>query len=216
MRRTELEHGDTIRIVRLEIDPENEENVNRWYNEEHEPLLRKVPGVIATFKGKLLHENGQKYCFLYVHENLDVQKSDLYRETSLTKWAKEVRPFLKNFDWRNYKAIVPSRLPLNLKKGNIIRTVEFNVARENEQEFNDWFTRGHIPALAKVPGMMNIWFAVNLGDTAQKYLAVYFQENLSVQQRQDYKEAFQTNRLKKPSSFLIDDIVTNYEVYVDV
>jgi len=215
MKRTEVEYGDTIRIVRLEIDPENEENVNRWYNEEHEPLLRKVPGVIATFKGKILDENGQKYCFLYVHENLDVQKSDLYGETSSTKWAKEVRPFLKNFDGRNYKVVVPSRLPLNLKKGNIIRRVEFDVAREHEQEFNDWFTKEHIPALSKVPGMMNIWLAVNLGDTAQKYLAVYFQENISVQQLQDFKEAFQTNWLKKPLSFLKDHIVTNYEVYVD-
>ncbi len=64
MKRTEVEYGDIIRIVRLEIDPENEENVNRWYNGEHEPLLRKVPGVIATFKGKNFNEKGQKYFFI--------------------------------------------------------------------------------------------------------------------------------------------------------
>jgi L-rhamnose mutarotase len=214
MKRTEVEYGDIIRVVRLEIDPENEENVNRWYNEEHELLLRKVPGVIATFKGKILYENGQKYCFLYVHENLDVQKSDLYRETSSTKWAKEVRPVLKNFDGRNYKVIVPGHLPLNLKKGNIIRTVEVKVPPEKEQDFNNWYTKEHIPTISKVPGMMTIWLAVNLGETGQKYLIVYFQKNISVQQREDYKEMFQTS-WQKILPFLKNLTSTNYEVYTD-
>lgn len=90
---SEVERGNLIRIVRVDVDPQNEGEFNRWYNEEHEPLLRKVPGVIATFKGKNLGEKGQKYFFLYVHKNLDVQKADLYREASATKWAKRGEAF---------------------------------------------------------------------------------------------------------------------------
>jgi hypothetical protein len=211
----EVERGNIIRIVRVDIDPQNEGEFNRWYNEEHEPLLQKVPGVIATFKGKNLGEKGQKYFFLYVHKNLDVQKSDIYREASATKLAKEVRPFLKNFDGRNYEVIVPGTLSLNIKKGNIIRTVEVNVASEQEPDFNDWYNKEHIPTLLKVPGVMAIWRAVNLGEKGQKYLTVYFQESMSVQQREDYKKASQTDWLKKLLPFLKDLVGTNYEVYID-
>lgn len=208
----EVERGNLIRSVRVDVDPQNEGEFNRWYNGEHEPLLRKVPGVIATFKGKNLGEMGQKYFYLYVHKNIDVQKSEIYREASATKLAKEVRPFLKNFDGRNYDVIVPGPLPLNLKKGNIIRTVEVNVASEQEQDFNDWYNKEHIPTLLKVPGVMAIWRGVNLGEKGQKYLTVYFQESMFVQQREDYKKASQTDWIKRLMPFLKDLAGTNYEV----
>ena len=208
----EAERGNLIRIVRVDVDPQNEGEFNRWYNEEHEPLLRKVPGVIATFKGKNLGEKGQKYFYLYVHKNMDVQKSEIYREASATKWAKEVRPFLKNFEGRNYEVILPGPLPRSVDKGNIIRTVEVNVAPEQEQDFNDWYNKEHIPTLIKVPGVMTIWRATNLGEKGQKYLTVYFQENMSVQQREDYKKASQTDWIKRLMPFLKDLAGTNYEV----
>ncbi len=210
----EIEKGNIIRIVRVDVDPQKEGEFNRWYNEEHEPLLQKAPGVVATYKGRNLGEKGQRYFFLYVHKNMDVQKSDTYREASATKWAKEVRPFLKDFDGRNYEVIVPGPLPANLVKGNIIRTVEVNVAPEQEQDFNDWYNKEHIPTLKNVPGVMAVWRAVNLGEKGQKYLTVYFQENISVQQRDDYKKASQTDWLKKLLPFLKDLTGTNYEVYM--
>jgi antibiotic biosynthesis monooxygenase (ABM) superfamily enzyme len=209
----EIERGNIIRIVKVDVDPENEMEFNRWYNEEHEPLLQKVPGVIATFKGKNLGEKGQKYFFLYVHKNIEIQKSDMYRGASGTKWAKEVRPFLKNFDGKNYEVIVPGSLLSNLKRGNIIRTVEVNVAPEQEEDFNDWYNKEHIPTLSKVPGVMSIWRAANLGDKGQKYLTVYFQENMAVQQREDYKKASQTDWIKRLMPFLKDLAGTNYEIY---
>lgn len=208
----EIERGNIIRIVRVDVDPQNETEFNRWYNEEHEPLLQKVPGVIATFKGKNLGEKGQKYFFLYIHKNIEVQKSEVYRQASTTKWAKEVRPFLKNFEGGNYEVILPGGLPWSVDKGNIIRTVEVNVALEQEQDFNDWYNKEHIPTLMKVPGVMNIWRAVNLGEKGQKYLTVYFQENMAVQQREDYKKASQTDWIKRLRPFLKDLTGTNYEV----
>jgi len=212
---TEVERGHLIRIVKMDVEPQNEAEFNRWYDEEYQPLLRKVPGVIATFRGKNLSEKGQRYLFLYVHKNWDVQKSDLYRGASATKWAKEVEPFLKNVDGRNYEVILPGPLPSNLKRGNIIRTVEMNVAPEGEQDFNDWYNKEHVPILSKVPGVMNIWRAVNLGEKGHKYLTIYFQENMSVQQREDYKKASQTDWRKRLQPFIKDIVGTNYEAYMD-
>jgi antibiotic biosynthesis monooxygenase (ABM) superfamily enzyme len=208
----EIERGNIIRIVSVDVDPQNEAEFNRWYNEEHEPLLQKVPGVIATFKGKNLGEKGQKYFFLYVHKNIEVQKSEVYREASTTKWAKEVRPFLKNFEGRNYEVILPGRLPGSVDKGNIIRTVEVSVALEQEQDFNDWYNKEHIPTLMKVPGVISVWRAINLGEKGPKYLTVYFQENMAVQERDDYKKASQTDWIKRLRPFLKGLTGANYEV----
>ena len=111
--------------------------------------------------------------------------------------------------------IFPGLLLSNLDKGNIIRTVEMNVAPEGEQDFNDWYNKEHIPILSKVPGVMSIWRAVHLGEEGHKYLTIYFQENMSVQQREDYKKASQTDWRKRLQPFIKGVAGTNYGLYMD-
>jgi len=207
-----LKEGNIIRIIRVDVDPQMEEEFNRWYNSEHERLLLKVPGVIWTYRGINLGEKGQKYFYLYVHESMDVQKSDQYKAASRTEWAKEIRPFLKNFEGLNYEVIFPGPVPTHFGKSNIIRTVQVNVAPEKEKDFNSWYDTEHIPLLQKVPGVMVVWRAKNLGEKGQKYLTVYFQENIEVQKREDYKKASQTDWLKSLLPFLKDLSGNNYEI----
>jgi hypothetical protein len=207
-----LKEGNIIRIIRVDVDPQMEEEFNRWYNSEHEHLLLKVPGVIWTYRGINLGEKGQKYFYLYVHESMDVQKSAEYKAASRTEWAKEIRPFLSNFEGLNCEVIVPGPVPTHFKKSNIIRTVQVNVAPEKENDFNSWYDTEHIPLLKKVPGVIAVWRAKNLGEKGQKYLTVYFQEGLEVQKRQDYKKASQTDWLKSLLPHLADLSGNNYEI----
>ncbi len=83
-------------IVRTDVSPEMEEEFDRWYNEEHIPLLLKVPGVLWAKRGKNTGE-GQKYIAIYEHETADVQKTEAYRRALETEWAKKIRPHLRNF-----------------------------------------------------------------------------------------------------------------------
>jgi hypothetical protein len=207
-----LKEGNIIRIIRVDVEPQMEEEFNRWYNSEHERLLLKVPGVIWTYRGINLGEKGQKYFYLYVHESMDVQKSDQYKAASRTEWAKEIRPFLKNFEGLNYEVIFPGPVPTHFGKSNIIRTVQLNAAPEKDKNFNSWYDTEHIPLLQKVPGVMVVWRGKNLGEKGQKYLTVYFQENIEVQKREDYKKASQTDWLKSLLPFLKDLSGNNYEI----
>ncbi len=208
----QLMQGNIIRIILVDADPQKEADFNRWYNTEHEPLLRKVPGVLWTYRGINLGEKGQKYFYLYVHENMDIQKSEQYRAASQTDWAKEIRPFLKNFEALNAVVIVPGPIPTEFKEGNIIRTVQVNVSPDYEEDFNNWYDKEHIPTLKEVPGVMVIWRAINLGEKGQKYLTVYFQDNIEVQKREDYKKASQTAWLKSLLPHLKDLSGNNYEI----
>lgn len=208
----QMKPGNIIRIVRVDVDPKMEAEFNNWYNTEHEHLLLRVPGVLWTYKGVNLGEKGPKYFYMYVHEDMNVQKSDQYRKCSQTDWSKAIRPFLTNFQAMNFEVIAPDQIPTQLKQGNIIRTIQLNVSPEKEEEFNTWYDTEHVPLLKKVPGVISVWRAVNLGEKGQKYLTVYFQDDLDVQQKADYKNASQTKWSKALFPYLKDFTGTNYSV----
>ena len=91
-------------FVRTDIEPEMEEDFNRWYEEEHIPRLLKVPGVLWAKRG-VNTGNGQKYVAVYEHENIDVQHSQAYREAVETEWTSRVRPHMRNFTREIYELL---------------------------------------------------------------------------------------------------------------
>ena len=50
----EVERGYLIRMVKADVEPQKEAEFNRWYNEEHEPLLRKGTGGHRHLQGQEL------------------------------------------------------------------------------------------------------------------------------------------------------------------
>jgi hypothetical protein len=50
--------GGTIMVVMMEVDPEHEEEFNRWYNEEHLPERLEIPGYISARRFKLEEGKG--------------------------------------------------------------------------------------------------------------------------------------------------------------
>jgi len=206
-----LESGNILWLVYVDVVTEKEADFNRWYDTEHEPLLREVEGVIWSYKGISLSGEGQKYLSLYVHKNVDVRSSSEYKTVSQTEWSKEIRPFIKNFEARNYKAVLTGPIPTNLKKGNIIRTVKVNVRPDREDMFNDWFDKEYIPLIKKVTGVIAVWQAVNLTEIGQKYLTVYFLDNIGVQERIDLEVTPQKGRTESIIPYLSDIVEKNYE-----
>jgi hypothetical protein len=100
-----MEHNERIfLIVQTDIEPEMEEEFNRWYDEEHIPRLLNVPGVIMARRG-INTGNGQKYIAIYEHENLDVQQTSAYKNAIETEWTKKIRLYLRNVERNVYKAI---------------------------------------------------------------------------------------------------------------
>ena len=45
--------GGTILVVMMEVDPEHEDEFNRWYNEEHLLERLEIPGYISARRFKL-------------------------------------------------------------------------------------------------------------------------------------------------------------------
>jgi hypothetical protein len=112
----------------------------------------------------------------------------------------------------NCEVIVPGPVLTHFGKGAIIRTVQANVEPTQENSFNKWYNEEHIPLLKKVPGVLGIWRAKNLGDKGQQYVTVYFQENMQVQGREDYKKASQTDWIKSLMPHIKDLLGLNFEI----
>ena len=95
----------------MDIDPDKEDLFNEVYDQEHVPLLLKVPGVVAVtrFESEPLTmimagerrsieaEGEPKYSAVYEIENPDVLVSDAWAQAiDHGRWPSEVRPYTSN------------------------------------------------------------------------------------------------------------------------
>jgi hypothetical protein len=83
----------------IDVEPEYEEEFNRWYNEEHVPERLNCPGFL-TARRFVAIEGSPKYLALYDLQSPDVLQSEDYKKltvgTSLTNrirehWIRSVR-----------------------------------------------------------------------------------------------------------------------------
>ncbi len=69
--------GNAILLVTAEMDPAHEDDINRWYDEEHFPERLQCPGFVWGRRYRSV-EGGSSYLSLYGLEDIDVLSSDAY------------------------------------------------------------------------------------------------------------------------------------------
>ena len=98
-------------IASMDVDPDKEDLFNEVYDEEHVPLLMKVPGVVSVTRftsepltmimageRRSIDAPGEpKYSAVYEIENPDVLVSDAWAQAiDQGRWSTEVRPYTRN------------------------------------------------------------------------------------------------------------------------
>ena len=86
-------------LMMTDIDPANEEDFNRWYEEEHLAERMAIPGFINARRFTAL-EGGPKYLALYDLESPEVLASPPYRHIvgdGKSAWTKRLEGQFKNF-----------------------------------------------------------------------------------------------------------------------
>jgi antibiotic biosynthesis monooxygenase (ABM) superfamily enzyme len=78
-------------IVMVDINPEHEDDFNRWYNEEHLPDRVGLPGFISA-RRFISYEDGPKYLAIYELENVDALQTEAYLALTSprTEWTTKV------------------------------------------------------------------------------------------------------------------------------
>jgi hypothetical protein len=83
-------------LVMMDIDPEHEEEFERWYTEEHLPDRAHCPGFLSARRFQAI-EGGPKYMAFYELEGPEVLESEEYRKIRYTEWTRAMEPRFKNF-----------------------------------------------------------------------------------------------------------------------
>lgn len=86
----------TIMVVMMQVDPEDEEVFNRWYDEEHLLERLEIPGYISARRFKLEEGEGMlNFLCIWELEDPSPLQSEMYKEqrariTDLHRRANEV------------------------------------------------------------------------------------------------------------------------------
>lgn len=97
-------------IAAMDVDPAHEDLFNEVYDEEHVPMLLKVPGVVAVSRyktedfmvsiggeAKKMEAASPRYIAVYDVESPDVVASDAWAAAvEEGRWPEQVRPHTSN------------------------------------------------------------------------------------------------------------------------
>jgi hypothetical protein len=86
-------------VVMVEVDPEHEEDLNRWYDEEHIPEKLATPGFRSA--RRFVDPAGGRYLAVYELDDPDVATSSVYMNQELSGWTKSVMA-----TWRSWERSV--------------------------------------------------------------------------------------------------------------
>lgn len=191
--------GTGLLMVWCDIDAEREAEFNRWYEEEHIPLLLSVPGFLSAGRYSAL-KGGPKYLAIYELEDHNVLRSAAYLDTVRYQpsaqhqsigTSRAARNFLRNA----YRQVFPVHShPIEQTRGMapFLQMGRIDVPAAVEEEFNDWYNTVYIPGYLAVSGCLEARrYAAIEGQP--KYLTLYEFEHAHVSESEAWARARNSN-----------------------
>lgn len=162
---------------------------NDWYDTEHIPERQRVAGFL-TLQRWIGAENARQSVATYDLENLDVLQSPGYRAIggeNLSPWSKRVTAKAERLLRYEGEQILPGDAVAPANAGGLL-LVGMTPAPDVEAAFNAWYDTEHVPALARVAGVVCARrFHTNAG--GPKYVALYHLASPGVVDTPEWKQA---------------------------
>ena len=181
-----------ILIAAMDFTPVAEDEFHDWYDLEHIPERRRVPGFGACERW-IGAANPKISLATYDLDDVAVLKGAAYRAIggdNLSVWSKRVTARVEMLMRYEGEQIRPGDAGAPEGAGGLLLNA-MNVAPEHEAEFNEWYNTEHIPALAAVPGTLCARRYRGTG-AAQRYVALYHLASPEVQATAAWKDAANT------------------------
>jgi hypothetical protein len=181
--------------VRIHVPVELEEELNAWYELEHIPQLLSVPGIVSATRYSELEHGTKMYRAFYELRDEQVILSEEFNRliTKRTPWSTRLYALYDN----QYRLRNTYRLLATAGKGShysarCLYCFKADVAPEVEQDFNDWYDKEHLEAMAGVPGCVSARRFVSV-EGQQKYMALYDLESPDVVNSEAWQKAANTS-----------------------
>ena len=185
-------------IAAMNIGRAAEDEFQDWYDTEHLPERQRVPGFLACERW-IGADDRRISLATYDLESVKVLQSPGYLAIggeNLSPWSKRVTSQVDRLMRFEGDQILPGEQLPPTKAGGLLLNA-MNIAPELEAEFNEWYDKEHIPALAAVPGVLAARRFRGTGN--RKYVALYHLAAPEVVESAEWKQARQsewTSRLQ--------------------
>ncbi len=181
--------GTGLMMVWMDVPADKEEEFNHWYNEEHLPELLAIPGVLNAARYEAV-SSGPKHLACYELESPGVLETEAFTSRKPTEWAQRIGPRVIATNRINnvYRMIYPKELNPALASAGMAPALQIgrmDIAPENSEEWNKWYSGVYVPNYEKVPGCIRgrRWNAVR-GEPS--YAVVYEFEHEKVSETAEW------------------------------
>ena len=161
---------------------------NDWYDLEHIPERQRVPGFL-TLQRWIGAEDPRQSVATYDLDGLSVLQSPAYRAIggeNLSPWSKRVTAMCRRLMRFEGEQVLPGDAAAPPNAGGLL-LVAMTPAPAVETEFNAWYDTEHVPALARVPGVLSARRFRAAG--SPKYVALYHLTSPETVSGPDWKRA---------------------------
>ena len=181
--------GTGLMMVWMDVPADKEEEFNHWYNEEHLPELLAIPGVLNAARYEAVR-SGPKHLACYELESPAVVETEAFTSRKPTEWAQRIGPrvIATNLINNVYRMIYPKELSPAIASADMAPALQIgrmDIAPENSEEWNQWYSGVYVPNYEKVPGCIRgrRWNAVR-GEPS--YAVVYEFEHEKVSESPEW------------------------------
>jgi hypothetical protein len=178
-----------ILIAAMDFSNVAADEFNDWYDTEHIPERQRVPGFL-TLQRWIGSENPKESVATYDLESLGVLQSPGYRAIggeNLSPWSKRVTAKAERLLRYEGEQILPGDATAPATAGGLL-LVGMTPSPEVETAFNAWYDTEHLPALARVPGVLSAR-RYRTGSGNLKYVALYHLTSSGVVDSLEWKQA---------------------------
>ena len=178
---------------------------NDWYDTEHVPERRRVPGFLNCERW-IGAEDAKISIATYDLAALAVLQSPAYKAIAyenLSPWSKRVVGRCERLLRFEGEQTLPGDAAAPSGAGALLLNA-MNAAPEYEAEFNRWYDEEHIPALAAVPGVLCARRFRAASTTLQRYVALYHMTSPEVCSTEAWSRAVDTPWTQKIRPYMRD------------
>ena len=178
-----------VLIAAMDFSNVAEDEFNDWYDTEHIPERQRVPGFL-TCQRWIGTENPKQSVATCDLENASVLQGPGYRAIggeNLSPWSKRVTTRVQRLVRFEGDQILPGDKAAPDNAGGLL-LVGMTPALGVETAFNAWYDTEHVPALARVPGVLSARRFRTAGGNP-KYVALYHLASPGVVDGAEWKQA---------------------------
>jgi hypothetical protein len=179
-------------IAAMKLGRAAEDEFHDWYDTEHLPERQRVAGFLLCQRWIGAQDRTVSVA-TYDLDSVAVLTTPGYLAIggdNLSPWSKRITARVERLMRFEGDQILPGDLLPPANAGGLLLNA-MNIAPDVEAEFNEWYDKEHIPALAAVPGVLCARRFRGTGN--RKYVALYHLETPDVVESEEWKKARQSD-----------------------